>query len=731
MNKQEMQAMSHEIAPATMRELRSVLIRWAIVLAALGAFALWATWRMSTAASRLPASGGPIDSKGPSSEPAIDYWTCTMHPEIRQPEEGRCPICGMSLVAKYVGSEKPGLKPVAEASGGREHAGSSRAEGKPEAWYRCTMPECGDQGSDDPNSRCPVCGMKRERVDTGGAGAGDFEITLSPRARRLAEVETELAERRLLYKRIRTVGRVSYDETLYKMVSAWIDGRIDKLFADFSGMTVSQGDHLVEIYSPELLSAQEEFLQALRTFAAARDSQTAVSRRSSEQVLQSARRKLELLGVTEDQIQALERSGETRTRLVVHAPIGGTIVEKHVMEGMYVETGDALYTIADLQHLWLLVDLYESDLPWVRPFQEVLVATRSLPGEVFTGQIVFIDPRVDPQTRTVPVRVHVDNPALRLKPDMWVTAQIDAGLSRGGRGAVPAPSGAFACPMHPWETANELAPCPLCEMDMVRAEQLPQYSSPTEAAPVLSVPRDAVMQTGQRALVYIETAPGAYRGVEVTVGPLASDERGREHYPILAGLSGGERVVTRGNFAIDSQMQLAGKPSLFSARGVGDHQHQDTAAQQADHATHGSADDKGTKQTICPVMDNEINPDVFIEYKGVKVYFCCWGCDDKFLAEPEKYIPKLPPTVQQRIRAAEKAAPPDSDAPGNDARTTGPIIEHSIDKMVYAASHGVFVHSCCPRCIARSEAVPDTRVPALPSAIPVKLCSASVRKYRS
>lgn len=638
--------MSHKTAPATMKELRGVLVRWAVVLVALGALAIWATWRMSTAASQLSAHGSSAAPVIQSDEPAIDYWTCTMHPEIQQPEPGDCPMCGMELVPKYAGSDEPGVKPasVAPASG----AGSRKTR----AWYRCTMPECGDQGNSDPESCCPVCGMKRERVDTGGEGAGDFDIKLSERAQWLAEVATEPIEPRLLHKRIRTVGRVGYDETRYKMASAWIDGRIDKLFADFTGMTVSQGDHLVEIYSPELLSAQEEYLQALRAAAASRDTQTAVSRRSSEQVLHSSKRKLELLGVTNAQIQAVERSGEPQTHLVVHAPIGGTIVEKHVMEGMYVKTGDALYTIADLTHLWLLVDLYEADLPWVKTFQEVRVMTRSLPGEVFTGEIVFIDPRVQPQTRTVPVRIHVDNPALRLKPDMWVTAQIDARLGRGGRGAVPAPSGALACPMHPWETADQPEPCPICKMDMVPVEDLPQYTSPTDPVPVLSVPRDAVMQTGERALMYVETAPGMYRGVEVTVGPLAHDEDGREYYPILAGLNGGERVVTRGNFAIDSQMQLAGKPSLFAARGFGDAQHEVHAAHATELATPGNAGSGDSKQTLCPVMGGEINPEVFIEYKGVKVYFCCWGCDDKFLAQPEKYIPKLPAAIRAKLARA-------------------------------------------------------------------------------
>ena len=652
--------MSHEIAPATMKELRSVLFRWAIVLGALGAFAIWATWRMSTAATRLPAPETSAAPAAQSEEPALEYWTCTMHPEIKLPDPGDCPICGMELVPKYVGSDEPGVKPATPtsasigSSGGHEHGGPAAGKSESQAWYRCTMPECGDQGSADPESRCPVCGMKRERVDVGHEASGAFEIKLGERAQHLAEIATEPATPRLLHKRIRTVGRVGYDETRYKMASAWIDGRIDKLYADFTGMTVNQGDHLVEIYSPELLSAQEEYLQALRATAANGDSQSAVSRRSSDQVLHSAKRKLELLGVTDAQIEAVERSGEPQTHLVVYAPIGGTIVEKRVMEGMYVKTGDALYTIADLTHLWLLVDLYEADLPWVKPFQEVRVTTRSLPGEVFTGEIVFIDPRVEPRTRTVSVRIHLENTAMRLKPDMWVTAQIDAGLSREGGGAVPAPRGAFVCPMHPWEAADHPGVCSICGMDLVRVETLPQYAAATDSAPILSVPRDAVMQTGERALVYVETSPGVYRGAEVTIGPLTHGDDGREYYPILAGLSDGERVVTRGNFAIDSQMQLAGKPSLFSARGFDDRRHEALAAHDNKAADPGAPDPKDSAQTLCPVMGNEINPDLFIDYKGVRVYFCCPPCIEKFKAEPEKYIAELPPAIRAKIARASE-----------------------------------------------------------------------------
>jgi Cu(I)/Ag(I) efflux system membrane fusion protein len=545
-------------------DVRSVLIRWCVVLAAVAVLAAWSTWRMQRAASNLSDASPQTTADEPSSG-EIEYWTCTMHPEVRQSEPGDCPQCGMELVPKYTGSDQPGVTPA--------HAGHAEAHGTGEAkskqWYRCTMPECGDQGSDDPNSRCPVCGMKREPVDMGSSEvAGEAEIALSERARRLAELATEPVARRNLTKRIRTVGKVTYDETRLKMVSAWTSGRIDRLFADFTGMVVGRGDHLVEIYSPELISAQEELLQAIRSLEAVGQDAPESSRRLSRELVASARRKLELLGVTAAQIDKLTRTAEVASHLVVYTPLDGTIVRKWVMEGKYVTTGDPLYQIADLTRVWLLLDLYEADLPWIAPFQGVRVTARSLPGETFRGEIAFVDPVVDATTRTIKVRVNVENPDRRLKPEMYVTAEIDVAIGAGGRPATPPPPGSLACPMHPWETADTPSICPICEMDMVPVESLPEYRQAQTAMAVPAVPAEAVMRTGERSLVYIETAPGVYRGVEIETGPAAHDEHGRHFYPILNGLDEGQHVVTRGNFVIDSQMQLAGKPSLFNARGL-------------------------------------------------------------------------------------------------------------------------------------------------------------------
>ena len=548
-------------------EVRTVLLRWLLVLLVVGLFALWATWRMGLVASRLSRVPGVTATDTEVPEPVVSYWTCTMHPDVRAARPGDCPRCGMKLVPKYQGSDELGVPPAVAMP---TDVGPARGA-KEGMWYKCTMPECNDVGSSDPEIRCPVCGMKREPVELEpqAVDRSDREITLSERAQRLAELATEPVAYRDLFKRIRTVGKVSYDETRHKVVSAWAGGRIDRLFADFTGMVVNQGDHLVEIYSPELLSAQEELLQARQALKAISGSTLAFSRRGAEGLVESARRKLTLLGITEKQISELERTGEATTHLVTYAPLGGTIVRKAVMEGMYVKTGDVLYEIADLKRVWLLLDSYEADLPWVQPFQEVVVTAESLPGETFRGQIVFVDPVVDPMSRTIKVRVNVDNPRRRLKPEMFVTAEIRVAMGPTGRAATPQPRGTYVCPMHPWEASGAMATCPICEMDMVPVASVAGYRVGETAGPILSVPREAIMQTGERALAYWAVGAGRYLGVDVKLGPLAQDKSGRAFYPVLEGLEEGQRVVTRGNFVIDSQMQIAGKPSLFDARGLG------------------------------------------------------------------------------------------------------------------------------------------------------------------
>lgn len=742
--------------------VRQVMRRWAILLVVVGVFALWATCRMRAAAVGLASPQGTITADAAAAEPAVEYWTCTMHPEVQQLEPGNCPICGMTLVPKYEGSDEPGRKP--EALPAAQHAGHAASARQPKVWYMCTMAECNDKGSPTPGTRCPVCGMVREKIemDAAAADTGDFEIALSERARRLAEVATQEVAYRSLFKQIHAVGKVTYDETRHKVAAAWVNGRIDKLFADFTGMFVTQGDHLVEIYSPELVAAQDELLNAMHGVDAIRGSPIESSRASAEQLVASARRNLELLGISDAQVDDIIKSGKASTHLTVHAPIGGTILVKNAMEGMYVKTGDTLYEIADLTHVWLQLDLYESDLPWIRPFQEVRVTAQSLPGEVFRGQIVFVDPMVDRMRRTIRVRVNVPNPHLKLKPEMFVDAKIRVTVGADGMAAAPGSPGAFACPMHPWETAETPATCPICTMNMVKADSIPGYAAKSGGTRVLSVPREAVLQTGERALVYIQKSPGVYRGVGVAVGPLAQDERGDEFYTILAGLEEGQSVVTRGNFAIDSQMQIVGKPSLFGAAcpPMPEKAEAKTPAAMQDepaskHHGLGHADKKmpmaletttpaaevSAEQPICPVMGNPVVPDVFTDFHGVRVYFCCPPCINRFIAEPAKYVPKLPPARQEKIKKAlrreAEAAKRDADAarPATPApepaeaekQTICPVMGNPIVPDVYTDFHGVRVYFCCPPCIKKFLDEPDKYVAKLPASMQAHIKAAMAK----
>ena len=286
-------------------------------------------------------------------------------PECNDPgsvdPDSRCPVCGMKREAVEI-------QPAAAV------------------WYRCTMTECNDPGSADPDSRCPVCGMKREQVDVAMSSTAS-EISLDESARELATLATEQVTRRELLRRIRAVGTVTFDERRYIVVSARAAGTIESLHADFTGVRVEAGEELLQIYSFELLEAQNELLRLIWGFGRIPGRGR---NRSVDQDLVTARHKLELMGVTPNEIDVLIEKDHEDPYLAVRAPIDGTVIRKEVWTGQWVNRGDLLYEIADLSRLWLLLDLYEEELPWLRLGQPVTVATSSLPGEEFSGRVSFI-----------------------------------------------------------------------------------------------------------------------------------------------------------------------------------------------------------------------------------------------------------------------------------------------------------------------------------------------------
>ena len=495
----------------------------------------------------------------------VTMWTCSMHPQIRQPKPGKCPICFMDLV------------PV--------------------------ITEAGE--------------------------IGERQISFSQGAIKLMEIETSVVERKFVTAEIRMVGKIDYDETRVKYITAWVPGRIDRLYVDYTGVTVNKGDHMVYLYSPELLSTQAELLEAAKAAANIRAGVSELISRLILATLEAAREKLRLLGLTQEQIAEIEETGQPDDHLTIYAPIGGVVIHRNATEGMYVQTGTKIYTIADLSQLWVKLDAYESDMMWVRYGQEVEFETEAYPGEVFRGKISFIHPVLNARTRTIKLRVNVENPDGRLKPEMFVRALVRSEVAQGGRVMVPEMAGKWTCPMHPSVVKTEAGSCDICGMDLVTTESLGYVKADIPSEAPLVIPASAPLITGKRAVVYVQlpTEAPTYEGREVALGPRAGD-----YYLVKEGLAEGEIVVTNGNFKIDSALQIQAKPSMMSKE-------EEKMPSEAETKEIASAT---IEQTTCPVMGGAINKGVFTEYKGKKVYFCCPGCKPKFEANPEKYLAKLP-----------------------------------------------------------------------------------------
>lgn len=468
-------------------------------------------------------------------------WTCSMHPEIRQNDPGPCPICGMDLIPVARPQEAPKIKTVK---------------------YACSMMCIPPM---DKPGKCPVCGMDMvpvEEADDGSMDAKTTSVTLSLRARMLAGVQTAPADRRFVASEIKMFGKIDYDETRVGSISARVPGRLDRLFVNYTGVRVQKGDHLVSLYSPELLTAQEELLQAARGIKESDAIGMPALKEAALQSLAASRGKLLLWGLTQEQLDEIEGRGTASDHTTIFATIGGVVIEKQAVQGMYVEMGDRLYTIADLSHLWVKLEAYESDLTWLRYGQTVEFHTEAYPREVFHGRIAFIDPILNAKTRTVKVRVNVANADGRLKPEMFVRAFVRSKVATGGMVMDEALAGKWISPMHPEIIKDGPGACDVCGMPLVTAESLGYVSANAKQVEApLVIPATAPLITGKRAVVYLENPdqPGTYEGREIELGPRAGD-----FYLVKGGLHEGERVVVRGNVQIDSAVQILARRSMMS-----------------------------------------------------------------------------------------------------------------------------------------------------------------------
>ncbi|HLB72920.1 MAG TPA: efflux RND transporter periplasmic adaptor subunit [Sedimentisphaerales bacterium] len=438
-----------------------------------------------------------------ANKPAVSQkWYCSMHPQIIKDGPGKCPICGMALVP-----------------------------------------------------------MSTDLAVTGAPG----QLVVSDEVARLMDITMSAVERKFVTAEIRMVGKIDYDEARVKDITAWVPGRIDRLYVDFKGIRVNKGDHMVYLYSQQLLEDQQALLAAVEAERNARPDSNSFLDKLKFANADAVRKRLQLRGLTDEQIADIEKAGKTVDHITIYAPMGGIVIDKHKTEGTWVDTGMPIFTIADLSELWVKLDAYESDVVWIRYGQEVEFATEAYPGELFKGRICFIDPVLSAKTRTVKLRVNVANSDGKLKPEMFVRAIVRAQVAQGGTIMDPEMAGKWICPMHPSVVKTQKDVCDICGMDLVTTESLGYVKVDTPNEAPLVIPASAALITGKRAVVYVklpDSEKPTFEGREIVLGPRAGD-----FYIVTSGLTEGETVVTNGNFKIDSALQIQAKPSMMNPQG--------------------------------------------------------------------------------------------------------------------------------------------------------------------
>ena len=367
----------------------------------------------------------------------------------------------------------------------------------------------------------PDCGMKLEPVYADAAPAAAAEalppgaVRITPEKQQLIGVAYGAAEYEAVTDTIHAAARVTLDETRVSKVQSRLEGWIDKVFADFTGRQVHQGDPLLTIYSPEALATQQEYLLALRAERAMSGNPLHEMRESTGNLVAAARKRLELFDIGGRQLDEIARSGQPVEYLTLEAPFSGFVMERNAYPKQHVTPETVLYTVADLSTVWVIADVYEYEAAAVRLNQPATLTLSSAPGRVFRGRVSYILPQVDPATRTLKVRVAFDNPGFALKPDMYGEVQLQTGGARR-----------------------------------------------------LVVPQSAVLNSGDRQVVFLDRGNGVFEPREVKIGVQSGDR-----VEVLSGLQPGERIVTSGNFLIDSESQLktgagmAGMPGMAGGAG--------------------------------------------------------------------------------------------------------------------------------------------------------------------
>jgi len=439
----------------------------------------------------------------------IRLWTCGMHPEVIQEDPGICPICHMELTPLQTGVSSSPAPPQEGHGQGHGHL-----------W---TCPMHPDMLEAEPGS-CPICGMElvvaaapdsdTPAVDHDRHALGTT-VTIDPVVVQNMNVRVESVKRRELTRTIRTVGYLDYDQERMVSVTTRYDGFVEKVFVNYVGQPVGKGEPLFEVYSPELVQTQQELLSAIR-YARRLSGADPETRRRGESLVASARQRLSYWDVADDQVAEIESSGEVLRTLPVVSPISGVVMQRvHGLEGMAIRPGMEALHVADLSSLWLTVEVYEDQLPWLGEDSKAKVSFDYFPGERFAGRVRYVEPEVSPRTRTVKLTLEVPNRDGRLRVGMYATVGFE----------------------------------------------------PVVARDAVVVPAQAVIRSGARDVVVIALGEGRFAPREITLGAQSDGM-----LQVLDGLDGSERVVTSAQFLIDSESNLrAAVEKMIAAKTAHNH----------------------------------------------------------------------------------------------------------------------------------------------------------------
>ncbi|MBC8875214.1 MAG: efflux RND transporter periplasmic adaptor subunit [Planctomycetes bacterium] len=495
--------------------------------------------------------------------------------------------------------------------------------------------------------RCPVCAMELVPVTSSGDDTDELSIQVSPVARRIANIQTVAVQSVPFARKIRAIGAITYNEGTLATISAYVDGRLDRLFADYTGVLVNKGDQLAWLYSPQLYTTQVELLRMKRGLEELEASSASTPAIESQQRLyQSARQRLIELGTTEEQIQELEQIGRANSSMHIYSPISGTVIEKLADKGRYVKTGQPIYRVADLSTVWLMLELFPDDAAVIRYGQKVQAEVQSLPGRQFPGRVAFIDRNVDPKTRTVGVRVVVPNEEGLLRIGDYAKATIEVpGASDSDAPQLVYDSelaNKWISPRHPHVVESAPGKCRECGVELVPAATFGFAAESVPSHEALIVPRNAVLMAGDNSVVFVETEPGRFEIRWVVLGPSTDGQ-----IVLLKGVKKGEQIATSGNFLLDAAMQMAGKPSLIDPTKAKPIEVDEGKSEKIVAALSKLSDEDralAEKQKICPVTKQPLGSmgtPVKVDVDGRPIFICCKGCEKRLLDAPDKYLANL------------------------------------------------------------------------------------------